>query len=86
MHTAGIRSGSRMVTMTWEGIEAAIAKAKEVKDKPSVIKLTTTIGFGSKLQGTGSVHGSALKADDIKQLKEKFGFDRKDFCRSSGGV
>jgi transketolase len=58
-----------------EGIEEAIRKAKEVKDKPSVIKLTTTIGFGSKLQGTGGVHGNPLKADDIKQVKEKFGFD-----------
>ncbi|PVI01457.1 transketolase [Periconia macrospinosa] len=58
-----------------EAIEAAIAKAKEVKDKPTMIKLTTTIGFGSKLQGTGGVHGNPLKADDIKQVKEKFGFD-----------
>lgn len=40
-----------------------------------MIKLTTTIGFGSKIQGTGSVHGSPLKADDCKQVKAKFGFD-----------
>ncbi|CAI6340954.1 unnamed protein product [Periconia digitata] len=58
-----------------QAIEEAIAKAKEVKDKPTMIKLTTTIGFGSKLQGTGGVHGNPLKADDIKQVKEKFGFD-----------
>ncbi|OCK87465.1 transketolase [Cenococcum geophilum 1.58] len=70
-HTQWVKDGDHDL----EGIEAAIAKAKEVKDKPSVIKLTTTIGFGSKLQGTGGVHGNALKADDIKQLKEKFGFD-----------
>lgn len=61
-----------------EGIEAAIAKAKEVKDKPSMIKLTTTIGFGSLLQGTGGVHGNALKADDAKQIKKKFGFNPED--------
>ncbi|MCJ1418464.1 Transketolase [Xylographa parallela] len=60
-----------------EGIEAAINKAKEVKDKPSVIKLTTTIGFGSKLQGTGSVHGNPLKQDDAEAVKTKFGFDPK---------
>lgn len=59
----------------YEAIEAAIKKAKEVKDKPSMIKLRTTIGFGSKLQGTGGVHGNPLKADDCKQVKEKFGFD-----------
>ncbi|KAK4634134.1 putative transketolase [Fulvia fulva] len=58
-----------------EGIEAAIKKAKEIKDKPSMIRLTTTIGFGSKLQGTGGVHGNPLKDDDCKQVKEKFGFD-----------
>jgi len=58
-----------------EAIEKAIAEAKKVTDKPSMIKLTTTIGFGSKLQGTGGVHGNPLKADDVKQLKEKFGFD-----------
>ncbi|EMC99375.1 hypothetical protein BAUCODRAFT_31694 [Baudoinia panamericana UAMH 10762] len=59
----------------YEGIEAAIKKAQEVKDKPSMIQLTTTIGFGSKLQGTGGVHGNPLKEDDCKQVKEKFGFD-----------
>jgi transketolase len=58
-----------------EGIEAAIKKCQAVKDKPSMIKLRTTIGFGSKLEGTHSVHGSPLKADDIKQLKTRFGFD-----------
>ncbi|EXJ55803.1 transketolase [Cladophialophora yegresii CBS 114405] len=61
-----------------EGIEAAIAKAKEVKDKPSMIKLTTTIGFGSKLQGTGGVHGNPLKADDAAQVKQKFGFNPEE--------
>ncbi|KAI9931907.1 hypothetical protein ASPWEDRAFT_493940 [Aspergillus wentii DTO 134E9] len=58
-----------------QGIEAAIQKCKEVTDKPSVIKLTTTIGFGSKLQGTGGVHGNPLKADDSKGVKALFGFD-----------
>ncbi|KAH7326195.1 transketolase [Stachybotrys elegans] len=58
-----------------DSIEAAIKKAKESKDKPTLIKLRTTIGFGSLQQGTHGVHGSPLKADDIKQLKEKFGFN-----------
>ncbi|RDI88180.1 hypothetical protein Vi05172_g1708 [Venturia inaequalis] len=61
-----------------EGIEEAIEKAKAVTDKPSVIKLTTTIGYGSLLQGTGGVHGNALKKDDIHQLKEKFGFNPEE--------
>ena len=58
-----------------QGMEDAIKKCQAVKDKPSMIKLRTTIGFGSLLQGTGGVHGSPLKADDIKQVKSKFGFD-----------
>lgn len=59
-------------------IEDAIRKAKDEGRKPSIIKLNTTIGFGSTQQGTHSVHGSPLKADDIKQVKEKFGFSPKE--------
>ena len=59
-------------------MEAAIKKAKEVKDKPSMIRLTTTIGFGSKQEGTHGVHGNALKADDIQQVKTKFGFNPEE--------
>ncbi|KAF1846895.1 transketolase [Cucurbitaria berberidis CBS 394.84] len=70
-HTLHVKDGDSDL----EGIEKAIAEAKKVTDKPTVIKLTTTIGFGSKLQGTGGVHGNPLKEDDIKQVKEKFGFD-----------
>jgi transketolase len=73
-HTQHVKDGDHDL----EGIEEAIRKAKEVKDKPSVIKLTTTIGFGSKLQGTGGVHGNPLKTDDAKQVKEKFGFNPEE--------
>ncbi|KAJ6440516.1 transketolase 1 [Purpureocillium lavendulum] len=61
-----------------EGIEAAIREAKKVTDKPTLIKLKTTIGFGSLQQGTHGVHGSPLKADDIKQLKQKWGFNPEE--------
>lgn len=70
-HTLEVKDGDHDL----EAIEKAIAIAKSVKDKPTVIKLTTTIGYGSKLAGTGGVHGSPLKADDAAQVKEKFGFD-----------
>ncbi|KAI8971731.1 transketolase [Mycotypha africana] len=56
-------------------IEEAVKAAQKVTDKPSIIKVRTTIGYGSLLQGEEKVHGAPLKADDIKQLKEKFGFD-----------
>ncbi|KAI9701336.1 MAG: Transketolase [Bogoriella megaspora] len=70
-HTQWVKEGDTDL----DGIEAAIKKAKEVTDKPSVIKLTTTIGYGSLQQGTGGVHGNPLKEDDCKQAKKKFGFD-----------
>ena len=73
-HTQWVKEGDSDL----EGIEEAIKKAQEVKDKPSVIKLTTTIGFGSKLQGTGGVHGNPLKEDDCKQVKKKFGFNPEE--------
>lgn len=59
------------------GIEEAIKACKAETTKPSIIKLRTTIGYGSLKQGTHGVHGSPLKADDIEQLKTKFGFDPK---------
>ncbi|KAK2764442.1 Transketolase [Arachnomyces sp. PD_36] len=70
-HTLWVKDGDSDLA----GIEAAIEEAKKVKDKPTMIKLTTTIGFGSKLQGTGGVHGNPLKADDCQSVKSLFGFD-----------
>lgn len=70
-HTVSVKDGDNDL----QGIEDAIRQAREVTDKPTVIKLTTTIGFGSKLQGTGGVHGNPLKADDCQGVKQLFGFD-----------
>lgn len=72
-HTVWVKDGDNDL----EAIEAAIKQAREVTDKPTMIRLTTTIGFGSKLQGTGGVHGNPLKADDSEGVKARFGFDPK---------
>ncbi|KAF9172186.1 Transketolase [Mortierella sp. AD011] len=61
-----------------ESIARAIDEAKKVTDKPSLIKIYTTIGFGSLNQGTEKVHGSPLKADDIVQLKKAMGFNPEE--------
>ena len=58
-------------------INKALEQAKK-SNKPTLIRLTTIIGYGSLQQGTHSVHGSPLKADDIKQLKEKLGFNPEE--------
>ena len=53
----------------------AIEQAKGEQDKPTLIKLRTTIGFGSTKQGTEKVHGSPLGAEDLKHVKKLFGFN-----------
>ncbi|KAI9249663.1 transketolase [Phascolomyces articulosus] len=58
-----------------DSINQAIENAKAVTDKPSIIKIFTTIGFGSKHQGEEKTHGSPLDPEDIKQLKQRFGFN-----------
>ncbi|MEH2355138.1 transketolase [Nostoc sp.] len=60
-----------------EAIAKAIEEAKSVTDKPSMIKVTTIIGYGSpNKQNTAGVHGAALGADEIaltrKQLKWEY--------------
>ncbi|KAG0020315.1 Transketolase [Podila clonocystis] len=61
-----------------EAMAKAIEEAKKVTDKPSLIKIFTTIGFGSLMAGTEKVHGSPLKADDIAQLKKAMGFNPEE--------
>lgn len=43
-----------------EGIYNAILEAQKEKDKPTLIRLRTTIGYGSKQQGTHGVHGARM--------------------------
>ncbi len=57
-------------------LEKAIDKAKAVTDKPSIIAVTTIIGWPAPtLQNTGKAHGSALGVDEIRKTKEILGFD-----------
>ncbi|KAJ3343036.1 Transketolase [Gonapodya sp. JEL0774] len=63
----------------FEGLAKAIEAAVAIKNKPSLIRVRTTIGFGSKLQGTEKVHGSPLAAADLAEAKKKFGFDPEKF-------
>ncbi|POY76717.1 hypothetical protein BMF94_0309 [Rhodotorula taiwanensis] len=57
----------------------AIEQARAEKHKPTLIRLKTTIGYGSRDQGTHGVHGNPLKADDTVAIKKKFGFDPEQF-------
>lgn len=70
-HTIVVSDGNHDL----KAIEAAIANAKLVTDKPSLIKIFTTIGYGSLSQGEEKVHGAPLGDKDIEQVKSKFGFN-----------
>lgn len=56
-------------------LEAAIEEAKKETKRPTIIRVTTTIGFGSKKQGTEAVHGAALGKEDLAFAKTALGFD-----------
>lgn len=61
-------------------IEEAIKAAKAVTDKPSLIKVTTTIGFGSPNKANShDVHGAALGADEVKATREHMGWNHAPF-------
>ncbi|QAY62543.1 transketolase [Xylanimonas allomyrinae] len=57
-------------------LAAAIEAAKAETGKPTLIRLSTIIGWPSpKKQDTYAIHGSALGADEVAGLKEILGLD-----------
>jgi transketolase len=63
-----------------DAIAKAIEAAKAVTDKPSMIKVTTTIGYGSpNKQNTAGVHGAALGSDEIKATRENLNWSHGEF-------
>ncbi|MEH2069985.1 MAG: transketolase [Nostoc sp.] len=63
-----------------EGIAEAIEAAKAVTDKPSFIKVTTTIGFGSPNKAnTAGVHGAALGGDEVALTRKNLGWEHEPF-------
>ncbi|MGM9511179.1 transketolase [Larkinella sp. GY13] len=59
-----------------EALYQAVKAAQEETKRPSLIKVRTHIGYGSpNKEDTAEAHGSPLGADEIKLVKEKFGFD-----------
>ena len=59
-----------------EAIATAIENAKKETKRPSLIKVRTHIGFGSPNKvDTAAAHGSPLGKDEVRLVKENFGFD-----------
>ena len=58
------------------GMADALLNAKMETQKPSLIKVRTQIAYGSPNKvNTAGAHGSPLGADEVKLVKEFFGFD-----------
>ncbi|MBV8283373.1 MAG: transketolase [Candidatus Eremiobacteraeota bacterium] len=55
-------------------LDAAIAVAKNVPDRPSFIAVRTHIGYGSPRQDNYTAHGEPLGPDNVKKAKELLGW------------
>lgn len=56
------------------GLDSALAAARAVTDRPSLIITHTVIGRGSSLAGQSKTHGSPLGADNIREAKARVGW------------
>ena len=75
-HVQEIHEGNTDV----EGIAKAIDNAKAVTDKPSIIKVTTTIGYGSPNKSdTAGIHGAPLGEEEAELTRKQLGWSYKPF-------
>ena len=77
----------RFISLNWNVLEVKdgdndindiynkLVKAKESIDKPTIIFIKTTIGYGSFHSGKSSSHGAPLGIENTKNLKKYFNFD-----------
>ncbi|WP_018132041.1 transketolase [Effusibacillus pohliae] len=63
-----------------DAIEKAIAQAKEESERPSLIEIRTTIGYGSPNRaGTSEVHGAPLGEAESKLTKQAYNWPHEPF-------
>ena len=63
-----------------EAVTKAIAEAKAVSDKPSLICAKTTIGFGSPNKaGSHDCHGAPLGEDEVAATRKELGWNHDPF-------
>jgi len=75
-HTIHVTDGNTDL----DAIRKAIEDAKKVTDKPTLIKVTTLIGYGSpNKQNSHAVHGAALGADEVKATRDNLKWDFAPF-------
>ena len=74
-HVQTIEDGDHDIS----GMAHAIVKARQVRDRPSIILVKTTIGYGSAVQGTEKAHGSPLGDTALANVKKFLGFEPDQF-------
>lgn len=62
-----------------EAIDRAIREAQSVTDRPSIIAVCTTIGYGSPLADTFKAHGEPLGAENVAKTKAALHWDEPAF-------
>ncbi len=63
-----------------DAVNRAVAEAKGVTDRPSLVCCRTTIGFGSpNLAGSHDCHGAPLGEDEVKATREQLGWKYEPF-------
>jgi len=63
-----------------DAVDAAIARARQSTDRPTIVCCKTTIGKGSPNRGgTAKAHGEALGADEIKLTRAALGWGHEAF-------
>ncbi len=68
-----------------DAIDSAIRTARSELERPSLIMIRTTIGYGAPhKQNTFEVHGAPLGPDEVKAAKQNLGWplDRPSMCRN----
>ncbi|MDD4511780.1 MAG: transketolase [Eubacteriales bacterium] len=64
----------------WQEVSDAIKQAKSQQEKPSLIIVPTTIGFGCPAKaGKASAHGEPLGADNVLATKKALGMPEESF-------
>ncbi len=75
-HVQHVKDGNNDVN----AIAKAIQSAKEVTDKPSIIKITTTIGYGSPNKSdTAGVHGAPLGEEEADLTRKELNWNYGPF-------
>jgi transketolase len=73
-HTSTVADGNDL-----EAIAAAIREAQSVGDRPSLISVKTTIGYGMPTAGTRKAHSDAPGPEAVKETKRHLGWPEDKF-------